>query len=180
MLKFAFIVNMPGLAPENFRGVYENAESHNEIIGVDSMDAASALVEQLSGEGFTLYNLCSAFSADDRTVLHALAGPETRMAAASYSEAEGAKVDALEDFSSYGIIVQMVGVDEPHVLKVEGPDFKAEAIFVKNMEAAKAAAGKLVEDGVTFIELCSWFKGDMVDDIVKAIDGAVPVGSAGL
>lgn len=180
MLNFAFIVNMPELTPENFHGVYENAESHNEVIGVNNMDMAVSLVEQLSGRGFTLYNLCSAFTVDDATVLHGIVGTDMRMKAVSYKEKEGAKLDALEDFSKYGVIVQMVGVEEPHLLRVDGPDFTTEVIFVKDMEDAKTSASKLVADGVKFIELCSWFKEDMTEEIVEAIGGAVPVGSAGL
>ena len=177
MLKFMYLVNMPELTPENFHGVYENTESHNEIVGVHSMDMAKELIRQYVDDGFTLFNLCSGFGPEDLAVLKEIAGEGVRMAAVSYTEEEEAKLG--DDFSKYGVIVQMVGVEENVPVEVNGPGFESTTVFVKDMEGAKEAAAYLAAKPVTFIEVCSWFKADMVPQLIEAIEGKVPVGSAG-
>ncbi len=45
-----------------------------------------------------------------------------------------------------------------------------------SIEMACKSAKELVADGVQLIELCGAFKGDMPEQVIKAIDGKVPVG----
>lgn len=52
--------------------------------------------------------------------------------------------------------------------------------FIRDVEGACEAAKGLVADGVTFIELCSWFDAEKTNAVIKAIDCQVPVGSCGL
>ena len=40
MLKFAFLINVPGQNPETYCGTYENSESFNLVAGTDNMDMA--------------------------------------------------------------------------------------------------------------------------------------------
>lgn len=179
MLKFAFLIMMPELKPETFRGVYENKESYNLVVGMDSIQAAEDIMKGLIADGYTLFNLCSGFTPEDAEMLQAM-GDGIKVRAADYLPAEGEKIEKLEDFSKYGVVVVMSGVEETETVSCSGPDFDAEVKFVKDQEAANAAAAELAEHGVTFIELCSWFTEERTQAVADAIGGAVPVGSAGL
>ena len=180
MLKFAFMISMPNLDPEKFVATYDNAESHNVVIGMDGKDAAKEQFAKFAADGYTLFNLCSGFSPEDAAEFEAMAGEGVKVRAAVYNDAEGAKIEALEDFSKYGVVIVMKGVEESAEVDCAGPGFEAKAIFVKDQAAANEAAKKLVADGVTFIELCSWFDAERTQSIINAIGGAVPVGSCGL
>ena len=57
MLKFAYIINMPGQTPDTYSAVYENAESYNLVVGVDGVESAKDYVKGLSDDGYTLFNL---------------------------------------------------------------------------------------------------------------------------
>ena len=39
MLKFAFLINVPGQSPETYSAVYKNHKSYSIIAGVDGMEA---------------------------------------------------------------------------------------------------------------------------------------------
>ena len=73
----------------------------------------------------------------------------------------------------------MKGVEENVAVDVNGPGFESTTIFVKDMDGAKEAAAALAANQTTFIEVCSWFKADMVPELISAVDGKIPVGSAG-
>ncbi|MGI6736402.1 MAG: DUF6506 family protein [Anaerovoracaceae bacterium] len=181
MLRFAYIVSMPGLDPVSFAGTYVNRASMNRIVGVDleaaGFEQTQEVVESLVGEGYTLFNFCSGFEEADLDRLRDAIGGDVRMACASYFPEEEKK---LGDFSHYGIIVQMAGVEDNTGIPVHGDAFETSAIFVKDMAGARTAAKQLVKDGATFIELCSWFDADRTREIIAAIDGRVPVGSCGI
>ena len=42
------------------------------------------------------------------------------------------------------------------------------------------AAKELLDKGVYFIELCSWFDEEKTRAVIAAVDGKLPVGSCGL
>lgn len=180
MLKFAFMISMPDLEPDKFVAVYDNEESHNVVIGMDGKEAAKDQFKQFVDNGYTLFNLCSGFNSDDAAEFQAMAGEGVKVRAAVYNETEGEKIEALDDFSKYGVVIVMRGVEESAEVDCAGPGFEAKAIFVKDQDAANEAAKKLVAHGVTFIELCSWFDADRTQSVIDAIGGAVPVGSCGL
>jgi len=179
MLKFAFIINVPGQSPETFSGVYENEESYNLIVGTDNMDMAKEYVARLVSEGYTLFNLCGDFDDEIADRMRAASGEEIRIRNAHYLPAELAKVEALQEFSRYGIIVQMGGVGDPEEVEVHCEGFDTKAIFVSNQAQAVEAARKLAGEGVHDIELCSWFDRAKTEEIIAAIGGAVPVGTCG-
>ena len=58
MLKYAFLINVPGQKPETYNGVYENSESYNVVAGTGDMEMAKEYVGKLTADGFTLLNLC--------------------------------------------------------------------------------------------------------------------------
>ena len=179
MLKFAFLINVPGQSPESFCGIYENEESFNRIVGTDNMDMAKEYMENLLKDGYTIFNLCGDFDDEITAQMQQMAGPDAKVRNASYLPEELAKVEALEEFTRYGIIVQMVGVKAPTEVTIHCEDFDTKAIFVSDQPEAVEAAKKLAAEGVHDIELCSWFDRAKTEEIIAAIDGSVPVGTCG-
>ncbi|MDO4177353.1 MAG: DUF6506 family protein [Bacillota bacterium] len=179
MLKFAWLVNVPGSSPEKYNGVYENAESYNLVAGTGDMESAKAYVKKLADEGYTLFNLCGDFDDDVTAEMSALAGEGVKIRHADYLPAELEKVSALEEFSEYGIVVVMRGVEEPSEVEINADGMHTRAIFVKDQEQANAAAKKLSDAGMHGIELCSWFDKEKTESVIDAIGGATPVGSCG-
>ena len=74
----------------------------------------------------------------------------------------------------------MNGVEETVRLSLDSEDCNTRACFVKDLDAAKAAAAALAEEGIDFIELCSWFDQEKTEAIIEAAGGKIPVGSCGL
>lgn len=179
MVKFAFIINVPGQSPETFCGTYENAESYNMIIGTGDMDQAREWVGKLAGEGYGIFNLCGDFDDEITRELQDIAGPDAKVKNARYLPEELAKVEALAEFSRFGIVVQMKGVEELTEVEVKCDDFYTKAIFVKDQQQAVEASKKLADEGAHDIELCSWFDRAKTEEIIEAIGARVPVGTCG-
>ncbi len=179
MLKFAFLINVPGVTPETYSAVYENDESYSIIAGVDGMEAGKKYVRKLAAEGFTLFNLCGDFDDETTQQMRKYVGEGVEIQHAAYSIDELVKLNQLKSYREYGIIIAMDGVEEPHEVTLKSDECVATAVFVKDMRQAKAVAKKLVQRRIKFIELCSWFDRLMMDEIVDAIEGAVPVGTCG-
>lgn len=180
MLKFAFVISVPGHTPEDYCGTYENSESFNLVAGIDNMDMGIEYVGKLAAEGYTLINLCGDFDDEVTAKMQAIAGPDVKIRHADYFPEELIKVDSLPEFNRYGAIIVMRGVEEPNEVVIEAPDFYTKAIFVKDQEQANAAAKKLVDEKMQDIELCSWFTKEKTQEVIDAIGGAVAVGSCGL
>ncbi|HHY90699.1 MAG TPA: hypothetical protein GX503_03455 [Clostridiales bacterium] len=180
MLKFAFIFEAGSPVGDNHQTVYENAESYNLLKGIDSVDNAEAVVKKLvDEEGYELLNFCGAFTEEMLDSYRKAVNKDVRMAVVKYLPEEDAKFEKLSAVEEYGIIVVMRGVTEMTKVELKGGSLNAYAYFVKDLDMAKEAAKKLVADGIHFIELCSWFDREKTDAIIQAIDGKVPVGTAG-
>lgn len=179
MMKFVYMIKMPNLDPEHFIGTFEDADNCIVVVGMDNKDTAKELFQKYVAEGFALFNLCSGFTPEDAAEFEALA-EGTKVRAAVYNEEQAAKIGALKDFSKYGAIFVTPDVKETEEIHCAGPGFETTAMLIKDQETANAAAQKLVGDGATFMELCSWFDTEKTQSVVDAIDGAVPVGSCGL
>lgn len=180
MLKFAFIVNNPGYNPETYSGVYENDASYNVVAGIDNMDMAVEYVAKLVSEGFTLFNLCGDFDDEITAKMQQAAGENVKIRHADYLPPEAAKVEALEVFTKYGVIVVMKGVETPQEVYLKCDGLETKTIFVKDQAQANAAAKDLLSWGAHDIELCSWFTEEKTQSVIDAIGGAIPVGSCGL
>lgn len=180
MLKFAFLINVPGQSPRIYSGIYENSESFNLVAGTGSMEEAKEFVGELAADGYTLLNLCGDFDDAVTAEMQEIAGPDVKIRHADYLPDELAKVEALPEFSKYGIVIVMRGVEEPAEVVLSCTDFYTKAIFVKDQEQASAAAKQLAAEGMHDIELCSWFTEEKTQAVIDAIGGAVPVGSCGL
>lgn len=179
MLKFAWIVNVPGQSPDTYYKVYENAESYNVLAGTGDMEQAKAFVKKLADDGFTLFNLCGDFDDEITAEMQDMAGEGVKIRHADYMPEELERVSALDEFSEYGIVVKMNGVEEPVELEINEGGMHTYAIFVKDQEQANAAAKKLSDAGMHGIELCSWFDKAKTEAVIEAIGGSTPVGTCG-
>lgn len=179
MFKYAFIENVDNASPENYSFVYENAESTNMVAGTSSFEMTQELVKRLDSEGYDLIDMCGDFDDEAVEKLLSLTKSEMQITHADYLPAELKKIEALESLQEYGIVVVMDGVEETESFTLESEACNTHVRFTKDMEAAKAAAKELVEKGVFFLELCSYFNKERTLEIIDAIDGKVPVGSCG-
>lgn len=179
MFKYAFIENVDNASPESYSFVYENAESINMVAGTSSFEMTEELVKKLDSEGYNLIDMCGDF--DDEVVkkLLSVTKGEIEILHADYLPEELKKIEALESLQEYGIVIVMDGVEETQSFTLENETCNTYVRFTKDLDAAKAAAKELVEQGVYFLELCSYFDKERTLEIIHAIDGRVPVGSCG-
>lgn len=180
MLKFAFIENLAGASPETYAAVYENAESYSTVVGTSSYEMTENYVKKLDREGYELIDLCGDFDDEAVKKLKAAVGHPIEINHAGYLPAELEKIEALDSLKEYGIIIAMDGVEETVTRTIRNEEGNSHIRFVKDLEAAKAAALELTDSGVYFIELCSYFDREKTEAVIAAIDGRVPVGSCGV
>ncbi len=178
-MKFAFIANVPGVTPETYSTVFETANSYNLVAGVDGMDAAKEYVAKLAEEGFELLNLCGDFDDEITEEIRQIVGPDVEVQNADYMKDEFMKMQFLESFKYYGMIILDEDVDRPHEAVINSEECVTRVIFVKDLHQAREAGKKLIEKRVDFIELCSWFDILRTRAVINAIEGRVPVGSCG-
>lgn len=179
MLKYAFIENVEGASPETYAATYDNAESHSLVVGTSSFDMTMELIKKLDGEGFTLIDLCGDFDDEATAKFVAAVKGDIKIRHADYLPAELDKMEALDSLQEYGIVAVMRGVDQTEAISIKSDTCNTYVRFAKDMEAAKAAAKELVNQGVYFIELCSFFDREKTEAVIDAIEGKVPVGSCG-
>lgn len=178
MIKFAFLMNMPGETPKTCYGEYNNKESHSRIVGIER-DAADEYMKKLVEEGFAIVDLCGDFTDEDLERLTKASSGKIRISRAKFLPAELEKMDKLESLFEYGLIVYMSGVEKTEWVEILNRQGNTYVAFVKDMDSAMAAAGELVKKGVAFMELCSWFDGEKTKKVIDAIAGAAPVGTCG-
>lgn len=179
MFKYAFIENVDGASPEKYSFVYENKESFSMVAGTCSFEMTQDLVKKLDSEGYDLIDMCGDF--DDEAVEKLLGETKSgiRILHADYLPTELEKIEALESLQEYGIVIVMKGVEETQSFTLKNEACNTHVRFTKDLEAAKAAAKELVEQGVYFLELCSFFNKERTLEIIDAIGGKVPVGTCG-
>ena len=178
-MKFAFIANIAGVTPETYSTVFETTGSYNLVAGVDGMDAAKEYIAKLAEEGFELINLCGDFDDEITAEIRELVGDKVEVENAKYTITEMIKLDHLETFRDYGIIILDEDVDKAHEVVLRSEACDARIIFVKDLRQARNAGRRLIEKRVNFIELCSWFDILRLESIVEATGNKVPVGTCG-
>mgnify|MGYP000037971869 CR=1 FL=1 len=62
--KFAFLLKGDGLHPDTHRAVLKSADFEGEIIGVSSIDEATAVAEALNDTDTQLLEVCGGFGAE--------------------------------------------------------------------------------------------------------------------
>lgn len=179
MIKFAFIANVTGVTPETYRAVFETANSYNLIAGVDGIEAGKEYVKKLADEGFGLFNLCGDFDDDVTAEIQEMVGEGVKVRNAKYTIDQMMKLQFVERFKDYGIIIQDDDVEKYHEEVIRSKDCDARIIFVKDLRQAKHAAERLIEKRVDFIELCSWFDVLRLETMVEATGNRVPIGTCG-
>lgn len=179
MFKYAFIENVEGASPESFSVVNENSESYSIVAGTSSLEMTKELVKKLDKEGYDLVDLCGDFDDEAVNKLLEVTKSGMRILHADYLPAELEKIEALESLKEYGIVIVMRGVEETQKYTLQNDACNTYVRFVKDLEAAKTAAKELVDQGVYFLELCSYFNKERTLEIIDAIGGKVPVGSCG-
>lgn len=182
LIKYAYVENVPDLSSDHYMDSFDDGEYLNHVAGLDGIDACMGYVKQLIREGYTIINLCGDFDGEqvDELLKDAPEGTEVKYAA--YLPEEQAKLEALEQYIEYGMII-LGNVEEPVRRELAAPEMNTHIVYVKDLEQAVAAAKQLAEEGVDGIELCGWFdleKTKQVIAAVESVDKTVPVGSNGL
>lgn len=178
-MKFAFVTNIAGVSPETYSAVYETAGSYNLIVGVDGVEAGKEYVKKLAEEGFELVNLCGDFGDEAAAEMREMVGDAMEIKNVSYSLDEMLKLNRLESFKNYGIIILDEDAEKGHEVVLRSETCDARVIFVKDLREARNAGRRLIEKRIDFIELCSWFDRLRMDSIVEATGNEVPVGTCG-
>lgn len=179
MFKYAFIANVDDATPETYSFIYENAESYSTVAGTGSFEMTEALVKKLDAEGCQLIDLCGDFDDEAVKKLLGVTKSDMKICHADYLPTEARKLDMLESFKEYGLVVVMDGVEETQKFLLENESCNMHVRFTKDLDAAKAAAKELVVEGISFLELCSYFDKENTQEIIKAVGGEIPVGSCG-
>jgi hypothetical protein len=180
MSKFALIMNVPGESPETYSKSYENAESINLFVGSGDMEMAAGLVKQYADDGFELINLCGDFNEELAKRFIEIGQSKIAVFYADYSPDELKKLEALPSLKEYGFICMEKSLEKMEHLELLSNECNTTIMLVKDLDMACHAAKKLVEKGIYFIELCSWFNTERTQAVIEAIDGKLPVGSCGL
>lgn len=180
MFKFAFMMNIPGESPETYSAMFENSEEYDLFVGSDNMEMAAGLVKKYAEEGFDLIDLCGDFNEDLVNKFTEIAQGKLKIYYADYFPEELEKLEALPSLSEYGIICIADGLDKMERLEILSSRCNTSIRLVTDLDMACQAAGELLDKGVYFIELCSWFDAEKTLAVIAAVDGKLPVGSCGL
>lgn len=182
MKKYAYVENVPGLEAEQYIAFFDDGEYINQIAGFDGVDVCMEYVKGLIRDGYELINLCGDFGREHVEELTQDAPEGTKVCYAAYLPEELVKLEALEQYIEYGMII-VGNVEETARLELSAPVMNTHVVFVKDLEQAVDAARKFAEDGVDGIELCSWFDREKTKEVITAvetIDKTIPVGSNGI
>ncbi len=178
-MKFGFIFETEWNVGEDFVVTFESEDSLEKVMGIESPEIAENAVKILSKYGIKEYNLCGSFTEDHVEKLESIFGKEYSFKVAKYLPEEEKKLEASESLSNYGIILLEENTKDTVLKELNCPACDTTICFVRDQEAAIEAAKDLVEGGIDFIELCDYFDKVKTEGIIEAIDGAVPIGSAG-
>ncbi len=182
MDKYAFVENVPDLSVEDYKVFFDDGEWYNQIAGLNGVDVCMDYVKGLIRDGYSLINLCGDFTPEHVAELMKDAPEGVEVHAAAYLPEELAKLEALEQYIEYGMII-FGNVEEPKRLELAAPEMNTHTVFVKDFDQAIEIAREFAGRGVDGIELCSGFDLDMTKRIiaeVEAINKKIPVGSNGI
>lgn len=177
MFKFAFFCNSTTLTPENYCKELSGTDFKGRVYGVNSLEVACSAAKRLADEGFDEIDLCGDFDEAMALEIKKSAGSNVEIWYERYFDSEREKLEALSTLNPWGIIIE-VGEswekDRYSILKSEECD--TYIACVNGMEDAIRAAEQMVRDGVTFIELCSYYDEEKTKQLIEGIGGAVPIG----
>ena len=182
LIKYAYVENVPDLSVENYMDSFDDGEYLNHVAGFDGVDVCMDYVKGLIRNGYSLINLCGDFGKEHVEELMKDAPEGTEIKYAAYLPEEMAKLEVLEQYIEYGMII-LGNVEQPVRKELTAPEMNTHIVYVKDLEQAVEAARKFAEDGVDGIELCGWFDLEKTKAIivaVESVDKTIPVGSNGL
>lgn len=179
-MKYAFIMNSGTLSPETYSVLYEDEGNHYFFTAVHGMDMAQALAKQLADDGFEMIDLCGDYDAEKAEDIIKASDGKIKVNYAKYSEEELAKFNALPVNDRYGIIVLGFGLSKDSVrLELQSNEYNTYISIVAKEEMAALEAKRMAEDGIHFIELCSYFDAEKAGIVMNAIELRVPLGYCG-
>ncbi|WCE29324.1 DUF6506 family protein [Vibrio sp. SCSIO 43137] len=82
--------------------------------------------------------------------------------------------------TKYAFLMIGEGYKPAQLSTLDSGAFSTTIICVENIDMACEEAKKLIEQGIELIELCGAFKGEMIDDVINAVEGKIPVGNMGM
>jgi len=179
MIKYAFVMNVPGECPDTYSITYEDEGSLNLVVGTGNMEMAEDLIKKLAKEGFVWVDLCGDFDDAITAKLSDATEGKVRLLHADYLPLELQKLNALEDLTEYGVIIKADDDVDVQYFELKSNECNAYIAFAKDIDDAGKAAKRLMVKGVAFIELCGWFDKEKTEMIIEAIEGKVPVGTCG-
>ncbi len=181
MFTYAFIVNSEGQSPEDYSWNYNNKEMKFKFFATSGMEMTKKYAKKIADEGFEYIDLCGDFDANMAKEVVKATGGRIEVEYAKYFDSEMKKLGNLPKMDEYGIIIMAEGLTQGTTKKekVVGAEFNTTIVMVDSDEMAAAAAQGLVDGGIDFIELCSYFNEIKAGEIIDAIDGKVPVGYCG-
>ncbi len=180
-MKYAFIFETETEVGLEFMVSSEVGEITQKIVGIKGPEQGEAVIKLLIDK-FQIddFEFCSAFTEEDMIKYRKTFGDEIAFAEAKYFPKEMEKLESAESLLYYGMIFLHSGIEKLQMEKLECEGCKGRIAFIRDIDEACEAAKKMVVEGIDFIELCGWFDNDKVEAVIRAIDGKVPVGSAGI
>ena len=185
MVKSAYIIRINGIDEKNYRRRYETEESIVLIAGTSDEISGRQMVLELIRDGYVRICLGYGFTESDAEWIRGSEeflktdGNKVKLQCVSYTINEYAKLKKLDRMRSHGIIMAVPGTDRTASLFISDKVHDIRAVFVKNMAQARQAARHLVKHNAGFIELCIWFDRLRMEEVIRAVGGAVPVGTCG-
>ena len=181
MFKYGFIMNSRGLTPETYSVAYQNDEFYCYIAAVHGMKMTRELAKKLVYEGIELIDLCGAYDEEmAQDVLESTGDDSLEVCYAKYTQEQEEKFNSLDCEEEYGIIVKASGIKEkPHYLEMESEEFNTRIALVGSDAMAIEAAKEMIDKGICFIELCSYFDLEKTEAILAATGRKVPIGYCG-
>lgn len=178
MRKYAFIVMMPDLNPAEYRTSCSAGDNEITFVGVDNMEQAKAVVDELMASGYEKFDLCGSFDESMANEVVDAAKSGAGFSYVTFTGDEERKLNSGDDWSRFGVLLAADGVDRVHEMELPG-EFHSSVRIVGSMDDAIKIAKSLVSEGATFIEMGSWFDDAKSSEIIKAASSEIPMGSAG-
>ncbi len=180
IFKYAFILNSETLTPEAYYDSFESDSFQVNVFGVSSMEMTCRTVEKAVKEGVELIDLCGDFDEEKVYEIKSRIKQDIKIKFVRYIDTEMKKFNALDDIKTYGIIVKAEGFKpETHNIELNSEELDTNVVGVSNMKQACEEAKKMADSGIDFIELCSAFDEEKAGEIIRAVNGKIPVGFAG-
>ncbi|MGI6732047.1 MAG: DUF6506 family protein [Anaerovoracaceae bacterium] len=180
MFKCAFILNSRSLSPETYSAEYKNEEFHFYMAAVHGLKMTCELAEQLGDEDFNCLDLCGFYDEKMEARVQEAAGANLKVSHAKYTKEQQEKFNQLESQKEFGLIIMAKGTEnKPQRIEMESLEINTHIALVNSEEMAVKVAREMIQHGIDFIELCSYFDAEKAEAFIEGIGRQVPVGYCG-